>query len=187
MRNHPWTFGREGFRSVSMVQGFRGFLAGRSAAGTPWSMAGTTRAIGAAFICFMRLTGPARHYRNAWGCHQYAWRGRVAVRASAGGGKMCECGKCCEGTAVFALVVIEGHGNLRTNGGRRPRSRPPDSHRSCAIGISTDPSRYFVGPSAFGIISHSKMSLGSQSVAQALGISTTPEICPCTGAVPKIE
>jgi hypothetical protein len=32
----------------------------------------------------------------------------------------------------------------------------------------------------------SKMSVGSQSVAQAFGMSTTPEMWPCTGAVPRI-
>ena len=33
----------------------------------------------------------------------------------------------------------------------------------------------------------SKISVGSHSVAQALGMSTTPLIWPCTGAVPRIE
>jgi hypothetical protein len=30
------------------------------------------------------------------------------------------------------------------------------------------------------------MSVGNHNVAQALGISTTPEMWPCTGAVPRI-
>jgi hypothetical protein len=42
------------------------------------------------------------------------------------------------------------------------------------------------GPAALGMMSKPKMYLGSHSVAQALGISTTPEICPRTGAVPSI-
>ncbi len=64
--------------------------------------------------------------------------------------------------------------------------RPARFYRSGASGISIEPSRCSFGPSAFGFMSNSKMSVGSHSVAQALGISTTPEIWPCTGAVPRI-
>ncbi|WP_074219094.1 hypothetical protein [Rhodovulum sp. ES.010] len=49
--------------------------------------------------------------------------------------------------------------------------RPPErAQNSGASGTSMDPSRYFVGPSAPGFTSNSKMSVGSQSVAQALGM-----------------
>jgi hypothetical protein len=54
------------------------------------------------------------------------------------------------------------------------------------VGISTPPLMCLMGPDAFGITSKSKMSVGSHSVAQAFGISTTPEMWPCTGAVPRI-
>jgi hypothetical protein len=54
-------------------------------------------------------------------------------------------------------------------------------------GIGTPPLTCLIGPAALGIRSKSKISVGSQSVAQALGISTTPEICPWHGAVPRIE
>jgi hypothetical protein len=37
------------------------------------------------------------------------------------------------------------------------------------------------------MMSKSKISVGSHSVAQAFGTSTTPLMCPCTGAVPRIE
>ena len=46
------------------------------------------------------------------------------------------------------------------------------------IGIFTEPSRNLVGPAAPGLMSKSKISVGIQSVAQALGMSTTPEIWP---------
>ncbi|GJE73014.1 hypothetical protein CHKEEEPN_4576 [Methylorubrum podarium] len=36
-------------------------------------------------------------------------------------------------------------------------------------------------------MSKSKMPVGIQSVAQAFGLSTTPEMWPWTGAVPRIE
>jgi hypothetical protein len=42
------------------------------------------------------------------------------------------------------------------------------------------------GPAEDGITSKSKISVGSHSVAQ-LGTSTTPEIWPWHGAVPRIE
>ena len=54
--------------------------------------------------------------------------------------------------------------------------------RACAeVGVS------FVGPAAEGLMSKSKMPVGIQSVAQAFGMSTTPEMWPWTGAVPRIE
>jgi hypothetical protein len=66
-----------------------------------------------------------------------------------------------------------------------PRSRAC-SYLSGDVGMSMPPLMCLVGPAALGMMSKSKMSVGSHSVAQALGISTTPEICPCTGAVPSI-
>ncbi|MNG38500.1 hypothetical protein D3C84_1262300 [compost metagenome] len=49
------------------------------------------------------------------------------------------------------------------------------------------PSMNFTGPEAFGLMSKSKMPVGSHSVAHEFGTSTTPLMWPCTGAVPKIE
>ena len=56
-----------------------------------------------------------------------------------------------------------------------------------AIGMSIEPSRKRVGPAALGLMSNSKMSVGNHSVAHALGMSTTPLMCPCTGAEPSNE
>src|ERR1035437_5909925 len=53
-------------------------------------------------------------------------------------------------------------------------------------GTSTPPLMCFIGPADDGMISKSKISVGKYSVAQAFGISTTPLICPCTGATPRI-
>ena len=44
-----------------------------------------------------------------------------------------------------------------------------------------------IGPTDDGMMSKSKISVGSHSVAQAFGTSTTPEMCPWHGAVPRIE
>ena len=75
-----------------------------------------------------------------------------------------------ERAARVAQVVIHRHG-----------------YRSGASGMSTPPLIPPLGPSAPGLMSKSKISVGSQSVAQEFGMSTTPLMCPCTGAVPKIE
>jgi hypothetical protein len=53
--------------------------------------------------------------------------------------------------------------------------------------MSMLPSIIFIGPAAFGLMSKSKICVGSHSVAQELGTSTTPLMWPCTGAVPRIE
>ena len=54
------------------------------------------------------------------------------------------------------------------------------------IGMSTPPLMCLTGPSAFGITSKSNISVGNHKVAHAFGISTTPLMCPCTGAVPRM-
>src|SRR5690242_8054351 len=64
---------------------------------------------------------------------------------------------------------------------------PHHAHLSGEIGIWMSPVMCFTGPAADGITSKSKISVGSHKVAQAFGTSTTPEIWPCTGAVPRIE
>jgi hypothetical protein len=62
-----------------------------------------------------------------------------------------------------------------------------DDYLSCDSGIWISPLMNFVGPADEGMMSKSKISVGSHNVAQAFGISTTPEMWPCTGAVPRIE
>ena len=80
---------------------------------------------------------------------------------------------------------------------RRSRNRHSCNHRwasQCSVqarsgdsGIAMEPSRCLTGPAAFGLMSKSKICVGTHSVAQALGTSTTPLMWPCTGAVPRIE
>jgi hypothetical protein len=54
-------------------------------------------------------------------------------------------------------------------------------------GIWMSPLICLIGPADDGMTSKSKISVGSHSVAQALGTSTTPEMWPWQGAVPRIE
>lgn len=54
-------------------------------------------------------------------------------------------------------------------------------------GMSMPPLICLMGPADDGMTSKSKISVGNHRVAQAFGTSTTPDMCPCTGAVPRIE
>ena len=69
----------------------------------------------------------------------------------------------------------------------RPASFSRRDHLSGEIGIWMSPVMCLIGPADDGMMSKSKISVGSHSVAQALGTSTTPEIWPWHGAVPRIE
>src|SRR3954454_13771537 len=62
-----------------------------------------------------------------------------------------------------------------------------EGYLSGEICIWMSPVMCLNGPADDGITSKSKISVGSHKVAQALGTSTTPEMWPCTGAVPRIE
>src|ERR1700687_3911944 len=70
---------------------------------------------------------------------------------------------------------------------RRPASRRAGSYMSCDSGIWMSRLICLMGPADDGMMSKSKISVGSHSVAQALGTSTTPEMWPWHGAVPRIE
>jgi hypothetical protein len=63
---------------------------------------------------------------------------------------------------------------------QKPASHPRRArhHLSGDIGISTALMICLVGPAALGMTSKSKMSVGSHKVAQAFGMSTTPEMWP---------
>ena len=95
--------------------------------------------------------------------------------------------------SLAQIVIDRHHGSYRIHVEvrRRLTSRPrkiagADDHLSGDNGISTPPFTCLIGPAALGMMSKSKISVGSQSVAQALGISTTPEMWPWHGAVPRI-
>lgn len=91
-------------------------------------------------------------------------------------------------------IRLGHHGPPCAASPRMSRSRGSDSRKpawsyslSCDSGMSIEPSRYFTGPAAVGLMSKSKICVGSHNVAQAFGTSTTPLMWPCTGAVPRIE
>jgi hypothetical protein len=84
-------------------------------------------------------------------------------------------------------VYREGKSVSTRRGVARGQALPDHAHLSCESGIWMSPLICFTGPADDGMMSKSKISVGSHSVAQALGTSTTPEIWPWHGAVPRIE
>src|SRR5439155_20037328 len=86
-----------------------------------------------------------------------------------------------ERTALAAEIVIDRHCLIsllmRSRQGRRQAAsaHAPCHHLSGDSGIGVPPFTCVIGPLALGMTSKSKMSVGSHSVAQALGMSTTPE------------
>ena len=104
-----------------------------------------------------------------------------------------------EWTATPAKIFIDRHfiphastsqhSPRRMRGGRYSSRPAPTSRRDHLSGdsdTSTPPLMCLIGPADDGMMSKSKISVGRYSVAQAFGISTTPLICPCTGATPRI-
>ncbi len=141
--------------------------------------------VGRAFIGFVRRSIGRRQRRELRHGQQPTRRGS-AGRTVTGLGEFRHRDHFGKRSAIVAHVIIYRHVFSF------PRLAGPIlgptlfDQRSGAKGTSTEPSSCFVGPSAVGIMSKSKISLGNHKVAQALGMSTTPEIWPCTGAVPKI-
>ena len=107
-----------------------------------------------------------------------------------------------ERAAIVAEIFVDGHlvssreyfgiDFAMADAGRPARlSRPASFSRrdylSGEIGIWMSPVMCLIGPADDGMMSKSKISVGSHSVAQAFGTSTTPEMWPWHGAVPRIE
>ena len=165
--DHPGPRGRERFRS----DGFGYPLASWAAAAAGrWMSARSDRRGGAALVRCMRVSrepvhagksrrGQDRSRRRV--TTQRAGRGLSVGRHRPGRG---------ERAASLAKVVVDRH-----------------RYRSGASGIVTPPLMPPDGPSMPGLMSNSKISVGSHNVAQELGMSTTPLMWPCTGAVPRIE
>lgn len=82
--------------------------------------------------------------------------------------------------SVFGtFVFVNRHVNLRSSARKRLQC-----HFTTAR--STSEVTALWGPDAFGLMSNEKISVGSASVAHALGMSTMPLMRPSIGAVPKM-
>ena len=187
MRNHPRTLGREALGAVWAVEGRAGDpTLAAAATGAPGTVGRFTGAVGAAFINAMGGPGGAVQGSEARKTNRNARRSRAAGRTRFGFLIGVQRSLGVKRPTTVTAVLVERHFSIRSRARAAGRSPPSVGHRSGARGTSMEPSRCLTGPSAFGIRSHSNMSVGSQSVAQAFGMSTTPEIWPWQGAVPRM-
>src|ERR1700754_3431689 len=106
----------------------------------------------------MCVSAFSAHIGKRWCCEKSAPGLSPAIRAGQRIVAFAHGTECGENTAFPTLVIINRH--------RSPQFTSGDN------GIETPPEMAFTGPDAVGMISKSKMSVGSQSVAQAFGIST---------------
>src|ERR1700731_1097850 len=90
-----------------------------------------------------------------------------------------------ERSATLTEIVVDGHRSLPTDRIPPGEARKPASHRRRArrhlsgdIGISTALMVCLVGPAGREMTPKSKMWVESHKVAQAFGMSTTPEMWP---------
>ena len=168
MTDHPWSCLWKRFHADCFGHAFA-----RRAAAAPagrWMAARSRRRGGAAFVRRMRPPHAPVH---------------------AG-----ESGRREDGARRLVPTLCAGHrlgvGRHRAGRGKRPAPVAEvvvnrHRYRSGASGIVTPPLMPPDGPSMPGLMSNSKISVGSHSVAHEFGMSTTPLMWPCTGAVPRIE
>ncbi len=200
MRYHPGPTRREALAAVLVASGQARRFAGAARAACAVAFAETRRCrrrVRATLVGGMgqpALGRQAGHIR----CREIGpWRFAAAMRTIVPKVAFRHRPYLGKGAAIGAEIFVSGHrlpldvsckfgcgmafGHTASVRARGTRYLSGDSGRSMP------PLICLIGPAALGMISKSKISVGSQSVAQAFGISTTPEIWPCTGAVPRIE
>lgn len=181
MRDHPRAFGWKALGAVCVMQCFAGLFGSSATATAPRTVGAAFRAVCGTLICFVGVAHTARHGRKTWHSDHDPARLDAAFRARTRVHETVHRPHFFKDAALIALIFIDWHNVSLTFAGESAPGWSGSSgsvYRSGASGTSMEPSRYLVGPSALGIISHSKISFGSHSVAQAFGISTTPEIWP---------
>lgn len=169
------------FHASLLGEGCRGGRQARrrraaAAAGTAAMPLRDARFVAAALIAFLGHARQGLHQSETWRRH-HPRGGPAAKRAEGAIVALGDAAVEGEFSAVPTVVVVKGHGSCC--GSRLGRSQDTRAR-------SILPSRYFLGPDEFGRMSNEKISVGTYSVAQALGMSTMPLMWPSTGAVPRI-
>jgi hypothetical protein len=207
MRNHPGTAGRESFdfgwtrqfASLAIVAGRR--PGATTTFGSVLAGAGMSRGRGCATLVG-RVSEPAvcRHGREIRCGQKSPRRAPPALRTFLRKIAFSHRPHLGKRPTSGAKIIIKRHqifsvhsDSRKRESGRKAAPAVSASGTFCSrrylsgdMGMSMPPLMYVNGPSALGITSNAKMSIGNHNVAQALGISTTPEMWPCTGAVPRI-
>jgi hypothetical protein len=166
MADHPRSLRREGLCSASLSRG---------AAPARWPVGVTRRLLGLVRGSLVgRKGGPTcpAHIRNPRRPHHRPRCRDAAIRAFIRLKVFSHWALRGEDAAGAAGIVVNWH--------------PHRSYKSGASGSVTPGLTILLGPEALGRISKSKISVGKYKVAQAFGMSTTPLMCPWTGAVPRI-
>lgn len=141
----------------------------------------TARLVGATLVATMRLIARSRDLTQGRPRDQ-AFGHPCALRAVYGGIAIAHGAQFGKRATPGAPIFIQGHAH----------SPEPlvDSDGSAtfqpAMARSAPPLTLICGPDVLGMMSKSKISVGIHSVAQALGMSTMPLMCPSTGAVPRM-
>ena len=191
--NHPRALAGKPLGSVGASHGGLGFF--RTAAAASRRMPGRlifrarARRMRRALVGGMGRAGMRGHRRQRRRRQDGAPRDALARRAAATGIPLVDRAQHGKAAAMVTEIVVDRHARTSWEGGcgSRHAREPPRFRQSSDRGRSTPPAMCRIGPAAVGLMSNSKISVGSQSVAQAFGMSTTPLMCPCTGAVPRIE
>jgi hypothetical protein len=187
MREHPGSAGREAFRAgPATLCGAQRFPRAAATSGAMGILrAGQPLRLGCAALvdrmsqpAFRRHPGKIRRGQKCPRSLLPAFRAgirQIAIRHRPRVG---------ERSASGTEIVVNGHwaSPFRSSSCRRKArgDKPPPAglraHLSGDMGMSTPLLICLIGPAALGITSNAKMSVGSHKVAQALGMSTTPEI-----------
>ena len=120
------------------------------------------RFVGRLFVYGVCVSAFSAHIGKRWCCEKSAPGLSPAIRAGQRIAAFAHGTECGENTAFPAFVIVHWHCS--------PQFKSGDN------GIETSPEMAFTGPEAFGMMSKSKISVGSQSVAKAFGMSTTPDM-----------
>jgi hypothetical protein len=205
MADHPRTSGRKALRTTPGFL-YRARRPTRAAAATG-CMRGLEftecfRGAGAALVGGMGLAPLRGHAEEIRRRQHGAGRGARAFRATLRRVAFRHRPHVGKRAAIVADIVVDRHFiSLRVEDqnsddrgcGAANLEAVPASRRAGRTYLSGDsgiwmsPLMCLIGPTDDGMMSKSKISVGNHSVAQAFGTSTTPEIWPWQGAVPRIE
>lgn len=203
MADHPWSCRRKALRTRACLCHQPRWLTTRTAAATG-SMGGLVfaqcpRCVGTALIDRMRLCCRCRHARESRCGQNDPWCGDRALRTILRHVVFRHRPHVSKWSAIITKIFVNRHSSSPSDCPfviATLTRRWQDTHHlrigsrnylSGDSGISIPPLMCLIGPTDDGMMSKSKISVGSHSVAQAFGTSTTPEMCPCTGAVPRME
>jgi hypothetical protein len=186
MADHPGTGRREALcGGISSRRSWFGALQTGAASAPRTVLRGKLRLVSGSLVHRHALACTCVTARDGRRSQKGTRRRGSAVRAEKRVGAFRHWAQSRERAASIAFVVVERHLASLSDGAHPIGLLEPigchlhrNFYTSSESGTSIEPSKNFCGPAALGLMSKSKISVGSHNVAQAFGMSTTPEICP---------